>query len=75
MYVPKMALSNVYRMWELQEGRNYFQELFDECNHTFVEISLPIFVTYCSYPNPIPRDRHSHLAGACCTTQSRYVHA
>jgi len=69
MYVPKMALSNVYRMWELQEGRNYFQELFDECNHTFVEISLPIFVTYCSYPNPI------HLAGACCTTQSRYVHA
>jgi len=35
---PQMALSNAYRMWELPEGRNYFQEFFEESNHAFVGI-------------------------------------
>src|SRR5271165_1401216 len=36
---------------------------------------LSIFVTYYTHPNPIPRDRHQHLASPCCTTQCQRVYA
>src|SRR6266852_589715 len=50
-----------------------FSRIFDERNCQLLEISSLISVTYCAYPNPIPRDRHAHLASAWCTTGSKRV--
>src|SRR6266446_1448331 len=47
--------------------------IFDERNYQLLQISTLISVTYCAYPNPIPRDRHAHLASACCTPQPSCV--
>lgn len=60
-------------MWELSIGRNYFQKFLDECDCVLVEFFRLIFVTSIIFPNPIPRDRHTHLSGAWHATQSRYV--
>src|SRR6266849_936566 len=50
-----------------------FSRIFDERNCHLLQISSLISVTYCAYPNPIPRDRHAHLASACYTTRSKRV--
>src|SRR6266478_7311871 len=50
-----------------------FSRVFDERNCQLLQISSLISVTYCAYPNPIPRDRHAHLASACYTTRSKRV--
>jgi hypothetical protein len=74
MYVPKWHSRMSIGCGNFKKDATIFKkELFDECNHTFVETFLLIVVTYCSYPNPIPRDRHPHLATACYTAQSRHV--
>jgi hypothetical protein len=64
---------NAYRMWELSKGRNYFQEFLNECDCALVEIFRLIFVTSIAHPNPIPRDRHSHLASGWYTTKRRSI--
>src|SRR6266436_8179219 len=50
-----------------------FSGIFDERNCHLLQISSLISVTYCTYPNPIPRDRHVHLANACHTARSKRV--
>src|SRR6266849_9588859 len=50
-----------------------FSRIFDARNCQLLQISSLISVTYCAYPNPIPRDRHAYLSSACCTTQSKRV--
>src|SRR5437870_973604 len=50
-----------------------FSRIFDERNCQLPQISSLISVTYCPYPNPIPRDRHAYLANACYTTRSKRV--
>src|SRR6266851_382166 len=52
-----------------------FSRIFDERNCHLLQISSLISVTYCAYPNPIPRDRHAHLPSAYYTTQSKRVAA
>src|SRR6266446_8451190 len=52
-----------------------FSRIFDERNYQLLQISSLISVTYCAYPNPIPRDRHAHLPSAYYTTQSKRVAA
>src|SRR6266478_7394820 len=69
----EIPLSNAYRMCDLPERRNYFQEFFVKCYAAQLRLFLRFFVTSCTCPNLIPRDRHEHLASACYTRRSKRV--
>ena len=75
IYVMKTALSNPYRMWLFPKGRNYFQVFFTGAFAHFCEFFLGISVTYRTHPNPIPRDRHAHLASARGTRKHERIAA